>query len=66
MGVVIPIAVGVIVSGLLVFAALRARRKREREPERQPERQPEREQDIPELNKHPERLEQMLDQSDDA
>jgi flagellar biosynthesis/type III secretory pathway M-ring protein FliF/YscJ len=62
MGVVIPIAVGVIVSGLLVFAALRARRK----PEREPERQPEREQDIPELNKHPERLEQMLDQSDDA
>ena len=54
MGVVIPIAVGVIVSALLVFAALRARRKRERE------------RDIPELNKHPERLEQMLDQSDDA
>jgi hypothetical protein len=52
MGVVIPIAVGVIVSGLLVFAALRARRKRQR--------------DIPELNKHPERLDQMLDQSDDA
>jgi|KBSSwiStaDraftv2_1062776.scaffolds.fasta_scaffold153084_3 hypothetical protein len=56
MGVVIPIAVGVIVSALLGFAALRARRKRERERER----------DIPELNKHPERLEQMLDQSDDA
>jgi len=52
MGVIIPIAVGVIVSGLLMVVALRARRKREQE--------------IPELNQHPERLEQMLDPSDDA
>jgi heme/copper-type cytochrome/quinol oxidase subunit 2 len=52
MGVMIPIAVGVIVSGLLVAAALRARRKRK--------------QQVPELNQHPERLEQMLDPTDDA
>lgn len=50
MRLVLPIAIGVIVSGLLVLA-LRARRRRRR---------------IPELNRHPERLEQMLDPTDDA
>ena len=52
MRVMVAIAVGVLVSGLLVVAALRAKRERRR--------------DIPELNKHPERLEQMLDETDDA
>lgn len=52
MPLILSIAAGVIVSGLLIMAALRAKRQRAR--------------DIPELNKHPERLEQMLDPSDDA
>jgi hypothetical protein len=52
MGVIVCIAVGVLVSGLLVTAALRAKRQRRA--------------DIPELNRHPERLEQMLDATDDA
>lgn len=50
MRMILPIAVGVAVAGLLVVLALRARRRRE----------------LPELNKHPERLEQMLDPTDDA
>ncbi len=49
-GVVISITVGVVVAVLL--ATLRARRRRDRA--------------VPELNKHPERLEQMLDSTDDA
>lgn len=49
-GLVISIAVGVLVSILL--ATLLARRRRDRA--------------VPELNKHPERLEQMLDSTDDA
>lgn len=52
MRVILPIAAGVLVAGLLVFAVLRRRRRRARE--------------IPELNRHPERLEQMLDRTDDA
>jgi hypothetical protein len=52
MGVIIPIAAGVIVAGLVIIAALRSKRRRER--------------DIPELNQHPERLDQMLDKTDDA
>ena len=52
MRLVLPIAVGVIVAGALLIASLRAKRRRARE--------------IPELNQHPERLEQMLDSSDDA
>jgi len=46
------VAAGVAVAGALVVVALRARRQRARE--------------IPELNQHPERLEQMLDSTDDA
>lgn len=52
MGLILPIAAGVIVAGLVVMAALRAKRRRARE--------------VPELNQHPERLEQMLDPTDDA
>lgn len=51
-GVIISIAVGVLVAILLPLSALRARRRRARE--------------IPEVNQHPERLEQMLDSTDDA
>ena len=51
-GLVIAIAVGVAVAGLLTMSALLARRRRDRQ--------------VPELNKHPERLEQMLDPTDDA
>jgi hypothetical protein len=49
-GIILPIVAGLVVSVLIVAAGLRARRKRR----------------IPELNKHPERLEQMLDSTDDA
>ena len=52
MGVILPIAAGVLIAGLVAFAALRRRRKRARQ--------------VPELNQHPERLEQMLDSTDDA
>jgi hypothetical protein len=50
----ILIAVGacVVVAGFVTFAVVRARRRRQSQ--------------IPELNKHPERLEQMLDETDDA
>jgi hypothetical protein len=51
-GLVISIAVGVLVAVLLPLAAVRARRRRDRA--------------VPELNQHPERLEQMLDSTDDA
>ena len=57
MGVIVPIAAGVL-AAVVVFAALRRRRKRERERER--------EREVPELNRHPERLDQMLDRTDDA
>jgi hypothetical protein len=46
----LPIVAGVLVAGLVTAAVLRARRRRA----------------VPELNQHPERLEQMLDQTDDA
>ncbi len=52
MRMILPIAAGVLVAGLLVFALARRRRRRQR--------------DVPELNRHPERLEQMLDRTDDA
>lgn len=49
--VVIPLAIAALVAGLLARAAARARRRRAR---------------TPALNQHPERLEQMLDPTDDA
>ncbi|HEX6396413.1 MAG TPA: hypothetical protein VFZ95_03235 [Steroidobacteraceae bacterium] len=52
MRLIVPVAVAVIVAGALIVASLRAKRRRSRE--------------IPELNQHPERLEQMLDSTDDA
>lgn len=52
MSVVIVMALGAIVALLLVaFLGLRAQRKNKQ---------------VPELNQHPERLEQMLDPTDDA
>ncbi len=52
MGVIFVMALGAIVAILLVvFLVLRAQRKNEQ---------------VPELNQHPERLEQMLDPTDDA
>ena len=53
MGVILPIAAGVLIAGWVAFAALRRRRRR-------------RARQVPELNQHPERLEQMLDSTDDA
>jgi hypothetical protein len=50
-GLILPIVVGLLVAGLVIPAAIRARRRRP---------------PVPELNKHPERLEQMLDPTDDA
>jgi hypothetical protein len=50
MRLILPIAIGLVVAGLLIAAARRAKRRRE----------------VPELNQHPERLEQMLDRTDDA
>jgi len=47
----LPIIVGLLVAFVVVIAGIR-RRQRKR--------------DVPELNKHPERLDQMLDKSDDA
>lgn len=52
MGVILPITVGLLIAGWVTFAALRRRRRRARQ--------------VPELNQHPERLEQMLDSTDDA
>ena len=52
MRVILPIAAGVLIAGWVAFAVLRRRRKRARQ--------------VPELNQHPERLEQMLDRTDDA
>ena len=52
MGRILPIAAGVLIAGLIAFAVLRARRRRKMQ--------------VPELNQHPERLEQMLDETDDA
>lgn len=51
LGLILPIVVGLLVAGLVIPAAMRARRRGSQ---------------IPELNKHPERLEQMLDPTDDA
>jgi hypothetical protein len=51
MGVMIPIAAGALVAVLVAVAVIRARR---------------RVRNVPELNQHPERLEQMLDSTDDA
>ena len=50
---VLPLAIGMILAGLLVVAARAQRQRRRRR-------------DLPEINRHPERLEQMLDPSDDA
>ena len=44
--------IGAVVAGIVALAVRRARRRRKSQ--------------IPELNKHPERLEQMLDETDDA
>ena len=52
MGVILPIAAGLLIAGWVAFAALRRRRRHARQ--------------VPELNQHPERLEQMLDSTDDA
>ena len=51
MGVILPIVAGALVAALVAAAVIRARRRTR---------------DLPELNKHPERLEQMLDPTDDA
>ncbi len=51
MGVILPIVAGVLVAALFTAAIIRSRRRTR---------------DLPELNKHPERLEQMLDPTDDA
>jgi hypothetical protein len=48
----ITVVVGVAVAGFAALAILRARRRRKSQ--------------VPELNQHPERLEQMLDETDDA
>jgi len=52
MRVILPIAAAVLIAGWLAFAVLRRRRNRARQ--------------VPEINQHPERLEQMLDRTDDA
>jgi hypothetical protein len=54
MRLLIPIAVAIVASGLVIIAVLRKKRRDRVE------------RDIPELNQHPERLEQMLDSTDDA
>jgi hypothetical protein len=50
MAVSIAIVAGLLVALVLIFAGVRRRRQR----------------DLPELNRHPERLDQMLDKTDDA
>jgi len=50
MGATIAIVTGLLVALALIFAVVRRRRQR----------------NVPELNKHPERLDQMLDNTDDA
>ena len=52
MRMILPIAAGLLVAVLVGTAVRRARRRREPR--------------VPELNQHPERLEQMLDPTDDA
>jgi hypothetical protein len=52
MGRVLPITAGALIAVLVALALLRARRRRRS--------------GITELNRHPERLEQMLDETDDA
>ena len=51
MGVILPIVAGALVAILVTAAVVRSRRRTR---------------DVPELNQHPERLEQMLDPTDDA
>jgi len=46
------VVIGGLVAGIVVLALRRARRRRKSQ--------------VPELNQHPERLEQMLDDTDDA
>ena len=50
-GLILPIVVGLLVAGLVTAAVMRARRRKPQ---------------VAELNTHPERLEQMLDRTDDA
>ncbi len=52
MKLILPIAAGALAAALVAAAILRARKRRARQPT--------------ELNRHPERLEQMLDPTDDA
>ena len=52
LGVILPVVAGLLVAGMVVAALVRARRRRR--------------ESTPELNQHPERLEQMLDPTDDA
>ena len=51
MRLIVPILFAAVIAGLATAAVLRARRRRAA---------------VPELNRHPERLEQMLDATDDA
>jgi hypothetical protein len=51
MRVMLPVAVGVLAVLLAAAVIVRARRRKSA---------------VPELNQHPERLEQMLDETDDA
>lgn len=51
--VLIPVLVGTIVAGMIVGFVMRARRRRRADA-------------TPELHQHPERLNQMLDPTDDA
>jgi len=56
LAVIMPIVAGVLVAGVVAAVVIRAQRRAQRQ----------REQKIPELNQHPERLDQMLDPTDDA
>jgi hypothetical protein len=51
MGIILPIAFGVLITILVTTAVLRRRRHHSK---------------VSELNQHPERLDQMLDPTDDA
>lgn len=51
MGIMLPIVAGALVVVLVSAAIIRSRRRAR---------------NVPELNQHPERLEQMLDSTDDA
>lgn len=52
MGIILPIVAGLLLAGVVAVVVIRARRRREPQ--------------VSELNQHPERLEQMLDPTDDA